>query len=229
MGTSRSRLKRIWSKMKSRCYSPKVYNYHRYGGRGITVCDEWKDNFQAFYDWAIANGYADDLTIDRIDNDGNYEPNNCRWATMKEQANNKSNNVRITYKGKTQDIKQWSEELGIAYTTLFIRIHNGWPVEKAFFEPVKEVANNRYPEVITEPGERRDLKVREYLRRRAGIRTEEQRRSDDRHKVQNKVAAIHDLLKDNLTLSVREIAKITGIPKSTVQRLKQCYLDIQKH
>ena len=221
MGTSRSRLKRIWRKMKERCYNTKVDNYHRYGGRGITVCDEWKDNFQAFYDWSMANGYADDLTIDRIDNDGNYEPGNCRWATMKEQANNKSNNVRITYKGKTQDIKQWSEELGIAYTTLFIRIQNGWPVEKAFFEPIKESTNNRYPEVVTKPGERRDLKVREYLRRRAGIRTEKERRSDDRNKVQDKVAAIHELLKDNPTLSVREISKITGIPKSTVHRLKQ--------
>lgn len=89
-GKTHSRLYSIWHNMLNRCYYERTKCFEYYGGRGITVCDEWKNSFEAFHDWSIENGYSDELTIDRIDVDGNYEPSNCRWITMKEQCKNRS-------------------------------------------------------------------------------------------------------------------------------------------
>lgn len=116
------RIYRIWQNMKSRCRNPKVPNYKNYGGRGIKVCDEWQDSSK-FIDWALKNGYRDDLYIDRIDNNGDYEPFNCKWSTRKEQANNKTNSHFITINGDIKTMAQWVDETGIKQATLEQRIN----------------------------------------------------------------------------------------------------------
>lgn len=126
-----TRIYQVWRDMKNRCYRPKTQSYKSHGARGITVCDEWLHDFQVFYDWAMANGYADNLTIDRIDVNGNYEPSNCRWATPKEQANNTRRNRFITYNGKKQTLQQWADEIGIKRQTIEKRLERGWGVENA--------------------------------------------------------------------------------------------------
>lgn len=134
-----TRLYNIWLGMKERCFQKNSETYKDYGERGITVCDEWlgESGFKNFYDWAMNNGYSDELSIDRINVDGNYEPNNCRWATIKEQANNKTNSFNITYKGETKTLAQWAEKLDLPYKTLYARIHSyHWDVIEAFERPI---------------------------------------------------------------------------------------------
>ena len=131
-GWSHTRLYSIWEHVKSRCLNKNNHAYEYYGGRGITVCSDWHE-FVGFRDWALKNGYKDTLTIDRIDSDKGYYPANCRWATRKEQSNNLRRNKNITYNGKTQNVTQWADELGINPDTLYSRIFRAsWTVEKAF-------------------------------------------------------------------------------------------------
>ena len=135
-GLSGDRLYYIYDNMMRRCYDKSAEKYPNYGGRGIMVCDEWRDNRQAFFDWALSHGYSDDLTIDRIDVDSMYCPDNCRWATQKEQANNKTSNHTLTYNSETHTIAEWAEITGIPPKTLYKRIYDGWTAEKAITTPV---------------------------------------------------------------------------------------------
>ena len=128
---SKSKLYEIWCAIKNRCLNKNLKTYKNYGGRGITVCQEWLNDFKTFYDWAINNGYSDGLTIDRINNDGNYEPDNCRWASRKTQANNRRTCKTFTYNGVTKNYKQWCEFLKINYKTFYSRISRGWKIETA--------------------------------------------------------------------------------------------------
>ena len=141
-GRSKTRLYRIWVSMIKRCQYSKQDSFERYGGRGITVCQEWQD-FDTFAFWARASGYGEKLSIDRIDVNGNYCPENCRWATAKEQQRNTRYNRNIEYDGRMQSVSAWAEELGINVVTLFGRLYRGWPVERALTEPVHAEKNNR--------------------------------------------------------------------------------------
>lgn len=122
----------VWQTMKTRCYNEHSEKYKNYGGRGITVCDEWRNDFQAFYNWAINNGYDDNLTIDRIDVNEDYSPSNCRWITNKEQQRNRRNNRNITINGETHCLSEWCEILGLNYNTVRSRLNiYKWSIERA--------------------------------------------------------------------------------------------------
>ena len=136
-GGYKSRLYRIWIGMKTRCSNHNIPQYKDYGGRGIGICDEWKHNFKNFRDWAISNGYKNNLSIERINNDGNYEPSNCKWGTLREQNRNRRTNNIITFNGKTQCALDWAIELEMNPKTLFGRFHRGWSIEKTLTTPVK--------------------------------------------------------------------------------------------
>jgi len=129
--------------MKRRCCDPTVPNYKRYGGRGIKICDEWLRSFKAFSAWALENGYAEGLTIDRLDNDGNYSPENCRWVTHRDQNRNYSRNHKVTYNGKTMCLAEWAEEFGLEPSTVSARIKRGWSVEEALSLDTSNHGNQR--------------------------------------------------------------------------------------
>lgn len=136
-GQYKSRIYHTWINMKTRCHTPTAWEYKNYGARGIAVCDEWRNNFQAFYDWANENGYRDDLTIERINNDGNYCPENCRWVDRITQNRNQRNTRLVTFNGVTKHLFDWADEFGIKRNTLAHRLHRGWSIDKSLTTPVK--------------------------------------------------------------------------------------------
>lgn len=133
-----TRIYGVWASMKQRCGNPDDKAYKYYGSRGIKVCDDWYNSFEKFYSWAKQSGYKQGLTLERIDVNGNYEPNNCKWITQQEQMLNTRNSKFITYKGKTQTIKEWSDELGMKYMTLWCRLQR-WSVKDAFEKSVTTI------------------------------------------------------------------------------------------
>ena len=137
-GETRTRLYRTWCHMKGRCNCKTDNSYKHYGGRGIKICNEWDDSYEAFKKWAMDNGYTDSLTIERIDVNGNYEPSNCRWATQSEQCRNKRKTIYVTCDGETKTLANWAEDLGVSYYTLHKRIkYLGFSPERVVSEAVK--------------------------------------------------------------------------------------------
>jgi len=135
---------RYWAAMKQRCYSPKNAYYHLYGGRGVSVCDQWKNSFTAFIE-DMGQKPTPKHTIDRIDTNGNYEPGNCRWATAYQQANNQRNTILVEFNGKTQSTSEWSKEVGISKNTIYTRIRNGWTVKDTLTKPI--TSHNLKPKI----------------------------------------------------------------------------------
>jgi len=125
-GLRNTRLYSIWASMRTRCNNPNSHGFQYYGARGICICEEWND-FQAFYEWAMSNGYAENLTIDRIDVDGNYSPENCRWVTPAEQTRNTRNNRIVTIQGETHILNEWARIIGINRKTLSDRLNKNLP------------------------------------------------------------------------------------------------------
>lgn len=144
-GEKYTRLYHIWNTMKQRCNCPTSAKYSSYGARGISVCEEWME-YENFANWAKNNGYSDNLTIERIDVNGNYCPENCKWATVQEQNNNKTNTIRLTYNGETHTLSQWANIVGISYVTLRRRYCVlGWDERNTLTKPVDiSKINHRY-------------------------------------------------------------------------------------
>ena len=134
-GMKKTKIYHVWIDMKQRCLNPNNYRYSDWGGRGITVCNEWHE-FEPFRDWALAHGYQDGLTIDRIDNNGPYSPDNCRWITAQAQQFNKRCNIVLTHNEKTQTLTEWAHEVNISPSTLSARLRAGWSLDRALTEPV---------------------------------------------------------------------------------------------
>jgi hypothetical protein len=143
------RIKAILNGMKTRCNNPNAKDYKNYGGRGVQVCSEWSNDTSSFVKWSLENGYTDELTIDRIDVNGNYEPSNCRWITMKEQSNNRTTSRFVTINGVTKTMQEWSDESGVPKNTILQRIKMGWEGTK-LIEPAQG-------EMLTVKGETKSI------------------------------------------------------------------------
>lgn len=142
------RLYGVWNSMKRRCYDERHENFCRYGGRGIKVCDEWNDNFNAFAEWALENGYDETApygkcTLDRIDVNGNYEPSNCRFISLKEQNRNRRNNRYVEVNGRKVLLMDLCEEVGLDYSALRNRLDHGWSIEEAINTPLQKKTSGK--------------------------------------------------------------------------------------
>lgn len=142
---------RAWARMKRRCLDPRTDGYHRYGGRGITVCPRWLNSFENFLA-DMGPRPTDQHSLDRVNNNGNYEPGNCRWATLDMQANNRRANRRLTHNGKSQGVSAWARELGCKPHTITMRLARGWPVALALSMPPDKWGSRRYINQLREQG-----------------------------------------------------------------------------
>lgn len=136
-GASGSKLYACYSNMRSRCENHRVTRYAIYGGRGISVCAEWRARFECFAAWASKSGYELGLSLDRIDNDQGYSPTNCRWVTLVDQSRNRRCTRRLTWMGQSMTPREWSGHLGVSYEAFQLRVSRGWPVDRIFTEPYR--------------------------------------------------------------------------------------------
>lgn len=150
-GGHNTKLYGVWCTMKNRCNNPNVTCYNHYGGRGITVCSEWLD-FSKFMEWAFKNGYKEGLTIERVDVNGNYEPSNCKWIPSALQAKNKTNNRKLTYRGKVYILQDLANATGVDRRLISARVKRGWSVERAVEFPARKGYNGMNPSILNDNG-----------------------------------------------------------------------------
>jgi DNA-binding transcriptional MerR regulator len=206
-----TRLHNIWDTMKARCHRPNSKDYKNYGARGVMVCEEWRNSFEAFYRWATENGYQEDLTLDREDVNGNYEPTNCRWVTTKQQGNNTRVNRHITINGETKTIAEWADLAGVSPKALRYRIESGWE-DKDLLVPVGVqkvyVTIGDETKTITEWAREKGVSNTVVGKRyKAGVR------GDDLFEFKRKIITVEI---DGVTKSLVQWAKETGIDHSTL-------------
>lgn len=158
-GKSKSDIFKVWVKIKERCINKNCKDFKYYGGRGITICDEWKNDFMSFYNWAMNNGYKKGLSFERIDNNNGYSPSNCKMATKKEQANNTRRNVFIDYDGEKKTIPLWCDEFGCNQHLIRDRIFYNYNIQEAILIPKNKGKN--YKKLITDIN--KNLKIKEYV------------------------------------------------------------------
>ena len=144
-GQKPKKMFRAYVNMKTRCYNPNYYLFKNYGGKGIKICDEWlgKNGFINFREWSFQNGYQDDLSIDRIDNGKDYSPDNCRWVTMREQQNNRTNNHIVVINGFSRTLAEWCRVYKIKYSVVLGRLKIGWSEYDAITKPLQRVCKRR--------------------------------------------------------------------------------------
>lgn len=142
-GLSHTHLHGLWRNIKDRCYNKNNHHYSIYGGKGVKMCEEWKNDFAKFYEWSYKNGYMEGLTLDRIDFNGDYCPENCRWTTWTQQANNTSRNIRVTINGETKTVAEWSRIYGVNYHSVHSRIFKGMDPLLAITTPFDKTQSRR--------------------------------------------------------------------------------------
>lgn len=192
-GKSDTRLYHVWCGMKNRCYNKNLDEYHRYGGRGITICPEWlgEHGFENFSEWAYSTGYNEnakrgECTIDRIDNDGNYEPSNCRWATYIEQANNRSDNHLIEINGVVKGIKDWCAEYGIKIGTYKTRVRRGMDDVSAITTPIRKFSKDLTEKEKRQRKQKRLDRIKKWQEENKDKVKEYQRKSEEKKRAKNK-------------------------------------------
>jgi len=186
------RLYSIYDGMKKRCYNIKKDNYEHYGGRGITICDEWLNDFMCFYNWAVDNGYSDELTIDRIDPDGNYNSSNCRWATQEMQDYNKRDTVYLVVDGESKTILEWEKISGLSWSVLWQRYNKyDMNTKRKLFKPILEatkIIHNNEETTFSKLSKETEIGV-ETLRKRykRGLRDDELTKLVRKQKIEDTV------------------------------------------
>lgn len=213
------RLYQCWSDIKQRCYNENNKAFHNYGARGIIMCDEWLDNFEKFKQWSLENGYNDNLTIDRINTNGNYEPSNCRWTTRKTQANNRRNNHLITIDNETHTLEEWISIKDFNKNTIMTRIMRGWKDEDLFNDlndQELKIEINGVKKTLNEWSDETGIKKNVIISRKHSGKTGEDliKQSNKKYIGLEKAREIREFYKNNSKLSYKELADIFNV-KST--------------